>query len=406
MIGSPREAEWAGSVYHSQCDENVLLRRPASHPSQSRDLRRRLMRPLRILQIYPKGDVFTGAAIQLRELAQGLLERGHHVIVVTRPDPEWTEWGSRTGIRHYGLAMRHPLDLGSVCGLIRVVWKHTIEVAHAHKGLARTLMMWAGLVVPAPPLVMNRGVSFRLGRGSVLAYRSRRVTRVVAVSESIKTAMMRQGVPAEKIEVVYSGTNTDRFDPDSVDRTCVRRELGLGSGVFLITQIGVRSWKGNDDTLRAFVRVREKEPEARLLFVGAKPERSRVLEERARALGLDGSVTVWGYRTDIPEILASTDLTVDASYAGLGMTGTLRESLAMETPVVATALEGNPELVQHELTGLLVPPRNPAALAHAILRLIADPVLARSTARAGRKLVTERFSPRAKLDRLEALYRR
>jgi len=364
------------------------------------------MRPLRILQIYPKGDVFTGAAIQLRELAQGLLERGHHVIVVTRPDPEWTEWGSRTGIRHYGLPMRHPLDLGSVCGLIRVVWKHTIEVAHAHKGLARTLMMWAGLVVPAPPLVMNRGVSFRLGRGSVLAYRSRRVTRVVAVSESIKTAMMRQGVPAEKIEVVYSGTNTDRFDPDRVDRTCVRRELGLGSGVFLITQIGVRSWKGNDDTLRAFVRVREKEPEARLLFVGAKPERSRVLEERARALGLDGSVTVWGYRTDIPEILASTDLTVDASYAGLGMTGTLRESLAMETPVVATALEGNPELVQHELTGLLVPPRDPAALAHAILRLIADPVLARSTARAGRKLVLERFSTRAKLDRLEALYRR
>ena len=83
------------------------------------------------------------------------------------------------------------------------------------------------------------------------------------------------------------------------------------------------------------------------------------------------------------EILAATDLTVDASYAGLGLTGTLRESRAMETPVVATAIEGNPELVRHEATGLLVPPRDPSALAEAILRLIADPVLARSLVQAG-----------------------
>ena len=363
------------------------------------------MKPLRLLQVYPKEDTFTGAAIQLREMAKGLAERGHQIVVATRPSHEWTEWAQEAGVPHYGLPMRHPLDLASVRGLIRVVRDHRIQVVHAHKGLARTLIFWAGLVIPSPPLVVNRGVSFRLGMGSVLAYRSRRVTKVVAVSESIKAGMVRQGIPAEKIEVVYSGTDTDRFNPARVSGDGIRRELGLGPNVFLITQIGVRSWKGNGDVLAALVRVRGERPEAHLLFVGAKPQRRQELEERARELGLGGAVTVWGYRTDIPEILAATDLTVDASYAGLGLTGTLRESLAMETPVVATAIEGNPELVRHEVTGLLVPPRDPRVLAEAILRLMANPILARAMARAGQKLVQESFSTRAKLDRLEALYR-
>lgn len=363
------------------------------------------MTPLRILQLYPKGDFFTGAAIQLRDLAAGLARRGHHLVLVTRPSPEWRGQAREAGIPHDELPMRHALDLASVLGLIRILREHGTQVVHAHKGLGRTLTVWAGLVGPSPPLVINRGVSFPLSLGSVLAYRSGRVSRVVAVSESIKAGMVRQGVPAAKIEVIYSGTDTERFDPARVDGSGIRRELGLEPDAFLITQIGVRSWKGNDDVLEAFVQVHAAELRAHLLLVGAKPQRQHELEARARGLGLGGAVTVWGYRTDIPEILAAADLTVDASYAGLGVTGTLRESLAMETPVVATRVEGNPELVRHEVTGLLVPPRDPAALAEAVLRLMDDPVLARGLGQEGRKLVLERFSTRAKLDRLEALYR-
>ena len=69
-------------------------------------------------------------------------------------------------------------------------------------------------------------------------------------------------------------------------------------------------------------------------------------------------------------------------------------------------LMGNPELVRHEATGLLVPPRDPSALAAAILRLLADPAWAAGLGRAGRRLVEARFSTQAKVERLEALYRR
>jgi glycosyltransferase involved in cell wall biosynthesis len=113
-----------------------------------------------------------------------------------------------------------------------------------------------------------------------------------------------------------------------------------------------------------------------------------------------------GHRTDVPAILAASDVVVDASYAGLGITGSIREALACERPVVATNLEGMPELVIDGETGLLVPPRTPAALAEAIVRLASNPTAAQNMARAGRKRVEAQFSLRAKIDATEALYRR
>jgi glycosyltransferase involved in cell wall biosynthesis len=172
----------------------------------------------------------------------------------------------------------------------------------------------------------------------------------------------------------------------------------------VITQIGVRSWKGNDDTIEAMAAVAAAAPQARLLIVGARNPDS--LYEIARQRRVEGRVRVIGYREDIPEILAASDCCVDASYAGLGLTGTLREALAVGTPVVATDLEGNPELVVHGVTGLLVPPRRPDALARALLEIIGDRDRARAMAMVGQTRVESTFSTVAKAERTEALYAR
>jgi glycosyltransferase involved in cell wall biosynthesis len=358
---------------------------------------------LRILQLYPKDDYFTGAAIQLRELAQGLARRGHEVVVATRPSPIWAAKARELGFTHYALSMTSALDLRSARSLARIVRAHRVQVVHAQKGRARTLAMLAGLFTRMPILVLNRGVSFPLDAFNRLGYTTRRVTAVVAVCEAIKRELVASGVPAPKIEVIYSGTDTARFHP-GVDGRAVRVELGLTDSHFLITQIGVRSRKGNDDAIDALARLRAAAPHARLLIVGAR--RPASLEARAAARGLGDLVRVLGYREDIPEILRASDCCVDASWAGQGLTGTLREALAVQTPVVATALEGNPELVMDGVTGLLVPPRDPGALADAILRLAADPERARAMGRAGRELVLTRFSTEVKVERTEALYRR
>ncbi len=358
---------------------------------------------MRILQLYPKSDYFTGAAIQLRELALGLRDRGHEVVLATRPSEAWADKTRTAGLSYYALPMASEVDLRSVRRLVGILKKHRIQVVHAQKGKARTLALMAGLFTRIPVLVLNRGVSFPLDPFNRLGYTTRRVTAIVAVCESIKRGLVAAGVRADKIHVIYSGTDTTRFHP-GVDGAGIRRELGLGPEDFLVTQIGVRSWKGNDDVIDAMGEVTARAPHARLLIVGAR--RAEALLERARARGLEGRAHVLGYREDVPEILRGSDACVDASYAGLGLTGTLREALAVETAVVGTALEGNPELVIDGHTGLLVATRDPAALAAAILRLIEDPVLRRATARAGRELVQARFSTRAKLDATEALYGR
>ena len=360
---------------------------------------------LRILEIYPKGDFYTGAAIQLRDLARGLVARGHRVVVLTRPSERWAAEARAAGFAHLGI-FRLPVDPMGAAGLAALLRAERIEVVHAHKGGGRTLALLARLFGGRPPLVVNRGVSFPLSLGGRLLDASRLVARIVAVCEAIKADLVRQGVPADKIEVVYSGTDTDRFDPARVDAAGVRAELGLASAAPLVTQIGVREPKGNDDALRAFARVHAAHPDARLLLVGARAETRPPLETQVAGLGLGAAVTIWGYRDDVPEILAASAVSVDASHAGLGITGTLRESLAMETPAVATNLAGNPELVRDGETGLLVPPRDPQALAAAILRLLADPGLAKALGRAGRRRVVEGFSTRVKVERLEALYRR
>jgi len=263
--------------------------------------------------------------------------------------------------------------------------------------------MMAGLFAKIPVLILNRGVSFPPDPFNRLGYTTRRVTAIVAVCDSIKRGLVASGVPAEKIHVIYSGTDTKRFSP-TVDGRGIRCELGLDREDFLFTQVGVRSWKGNDDAIDAFALVAAHRPRARLLIAGARDPRG--LRDRAATRAVSDRLRFLGYRDDVPEILAASDCCIDASYAGLGLTGTLREALAVEVPVIATDLEGNPELVVDGRTGLLFPPRDVPALAAAMLRMLDDRELAETTARAGRQLVEARFSSQAKLDATEALYRR
>jgi glycosyltransferase involved in cell wall biosynthesis len=359
--------------------------------------------PLRVLQLYPKRDYYTGAAIQLRELAGGLHRRGHEVVVATRPSETWTEKSGELGLAHCAVPMASQIDVRSALALARIVRRHRIQIVHAHKGRARTLALMAGLFARIPVLILNRGVSFPLDALNRLGYITRRVTAIVAVCESIKRGLVAAGVPAGKIEVIYSGTDTDRFHP-GVDGRAIREELGLTPDHFLITQIGVRSWRGTSDVIEAMARVSRRAPQARLLIVGARNPAD--LHERAQAGGIRDAVHVLGYREDIPEILRGSDCCVDASWAGLGLTGALREALAVETPVVASDLAGNPELVRDGVTGLLFPPRDVDALAGALLRLAGDREHGTRMGRAGRELVVARFSTAVKVERTEALYYR
>ena len=242
-----------------------------------------------------------------------------------------------------------------------------------------------------------------------VGYTSRRVHAIVAVCESIKRGLVAAGVPADKIEVIYSGTDLERFHP-GVDGGAVRRELGLAPDALRsITQIGVRSWRGWRDVLDGDARAcRAAAPRARLLFVGAPPPRvARDRRARARARPRRPRARRSATATTCPAILAASDVVVDASYAGLGITGSIREALACERPVVATDAGGHAGAGarrRDRAAGAAARRRprspRPSCGCSAIRRA------AQTMARAGRKRVEAHFSLRAKLDATEALYRR
>jgi len=143
----------------------------------------------------------------------------------------------------------------------------------------------------------------------------------------------------------------------------------------------------------------------RVALIGCRDE-SEANEVKAYAAerGIGDRVEAIEYRTDMPNVFASCDLVVDASWAGTGITGTIREAMAMQKPVIATDCGGNAELVSSRDVGWLIAPRDVAALAAAIDQVIGDPDRAAVVANNARTHVIRGFSKDLRISRLENLY--
>ncbi len=359
-----------------------------------------------ILHILEKKGFGTGSVQQMFQAAEGLARRGHRVTVVSRPGEELARRCREAGLELVPLPLRHEGDVGSALRLARLLRARGVEVVHAHKGIAHAVALGASYLVRLPCLVVNRGVSFPLTRWNRGKYASRRVHRVVAVCEAIRRVVVASGaVDPAKVVVIYAGTDLARFDPTVVDGSGVRRELAVAPEDVLVCQVGVRPWRGWKLLVTAMAEVVRAEPRARLLLVGCETEavRCEVMAEASR-VGVGERTTALGYRADMPEIAAALDVAVDLSTEGLGITGTLREAMAMGKPVVCSAAGGNPELVVDGVTGRLVPPGDAAAAARAILEVVHDRGKARAWGDAGRRRVETRFSAAARVAALEALY--
>jgi glycosyltransferase involved in cell wall biosynthesis len=134
-------------------------------------------------------------------------------------------------------------------------------------------------------------------------------------------------------------------------------------------------------------------------------ESKQELEEQARALGLGRRIVFAGFRGDVPDLLSEAFLSVLPSLSE-GTSNTLLESMAAGIPVIATSVGGNPEVIQDGISGLLVPPRDPAALAAAATRLLENEDLALRLGRAGMQRVSELFSIEGSVQATENLYHR
>jgi len=344
-----------------------------------------------------------GGSEQAFHLAVALQRRGHRVLFITAPDERWRKRCDTVGMPVAFLPMHGRFNLAMAAKLAALIKQHRTHVVHAHKGREQALMFWASFFSRIPALVANRGVSFPVGRLRALKYRFR-TDAVVAVSESIRRELLASGVPASKVVTIYGGVDIQRFHP-SVDGDGVREEFRIPHDALLIVKVAhVREWKGYEVFLPAAAAVARAEPRAFFLCAGKGTGESPDLDALSRNLGLEHRLRWAGFREDLPQTLAAADICVHAATAGEGVTGVVREALAMAKPVVVTDVGGNRELVLDHETGLLVPPRDPDALAQGMLALMRAPAQAAALGRAGRRLVEQRFSHEVKAERVERLY--
>jgi glycosyltransferase involved in cell wall biosynthesis len=359
--------------------------------------------PLRIIQVNRHGPG-GGGSEQAFHLALALQRRGHHLLFLTAPDERWRKRCDTAGLPVAFLPMQGRFNLIMAARLAAMIKQYGAQVVHAHKGREQALAFWASLFIYLPALVANRGVSFPVGRLRALKYRYR-TDAVVAVSDCVRQELLASGVPASKLVTIRGGVDIERFQPQ-IDGEGVREELKIPPGALVITKVAhVREWKGYEIFLRAAALVAAVEPRAIFVGVGKGTGGTPELDRLVRDLHLGDRVRWAGFREDLPQMLAAADICVHAATAGEGMTGVVREALAMAKPVVVTDVGGNGELVIDNETGLLVPVRDPERLAAGILTLLRSPAHAAALGRAGRRMVERECSHDIKAEQIERLYR-
>jgi glycosyltransferase involved in cell wall biosynthesis len=227
---------------------------------------------------------------------------------------------------------------------------------------------------------------------------------VLVNAEAIRESLIEQGYDPSKIVVIRNGIALSNFARK--ERSAVlRRELGFPPSARLVAVFSrLNPMKGVEYFLDAAIVLAGRFPDVCFLVAGGGDSKKE-LEERACRLGLGQRIVFTGFRSDVRDLLSEAAISVLPSLSE-GTSNTLLESMAAGIPVIATRVGGNPEVIEDEVSGLLVPARDSAALAAAAGRLLADEDLALRLGQAGMRRVSEIFSLSGSVQQTEHLYQR
>ena len=348
-----------------------------------------------------------GQEIRTLHEARWIGERGWRVIVAAQSGGKLAAQAREAGVETVAMPMRRAWDVAALGRLVRLIRGERVSIVHTHSSIDGWLGGMAARLARVP-VIRTRHVSIPIRRGWNPVY-TQLADRVVTSGEAIRALVLAAGVAPDRVVAIPAGVELSNFngagpagDGPHGGRDALLASLGLARPV--VGSVAMfRGSKGHDHLLEAFRLLRAEVPGARLLLVGDGIRRQWV-ESLARERGLGDAVVFAGFRDDVPALLAAMDCFALASTRTEGVPQSLLQAFAAGTPVVATRIGGIPQVVEDGRTGLLVPPEDPRALAAALAAVLRDGAAARERAARARRLVEERFSHRASVGRLLALY--
>jgi glycosyltransferase involved in cell wall biosynthesis len=332
------------------------------------------------------------------------VERGHEVLIACQPGSGILAKAQESGISVAVVAMRSAYDPRAIAQLVRLIRSRRIDVVNTHSGKDTWLGSIAARVAGARLLVRTRHLSIPIST-SPFNFVHRMADGIITTGEAIRQELItRNRLPADRIISIATGVSIQRFDPQTVDASSVRRELGVAFDAQVVTMVAVlRSMKRHDLFIEAARQLSDRYPAARFMIVGEGPGRNGI-ESLIRDAGLQERITMTGYRQDIERILAASDVVALTSDRFEGVPQSLSQAMSMGLPVVAAPIGSIAELVRHEETGLLATSGDAASFAAAIGRLLESPVLRQRLGEGAMRHILESYTDDIMIDRTISFY--
>ena len=343
-----------------------------------------------------------GQELRVLNEAAGMEARGHEVTIAAPAESRILSEARVRGLKHRCVPIARK-TLAGVLSVRRLILELQPTIVNSHSSVDSWLCALASSTLrTAPPIVRTRHISASIPRNIASRWLYTKATsRVVTTGESLREQVVRETrLDGGRVFSVPTGIDLEIFSPG--DRAEARRLLGLPPQDFIVGIVAtLRSWKGHRYLLDSVASLPD--DGLHLVVVGSGPGRDN-LAEQARKLSISGRVTFAGEQSNVASWLRSFDVFVLPSYANEGVPQAIMQAMACGIPVISTAVGAIPEIVRNDFTGVIVPARDPAAIAGAITRLRGDSSLLRRFSEAGRREALERFSAVTMLDRMEKIF--
>ena len=334
-----------------------------------------------------------------------LMKRGHRVGLVCRPDAKIISHARGKNIEVITLKFRGDLDPLSIYQMTRILRKRNINIILTNTYKELRICGFAAKLIKVPPLVISRqGIDYPLKNKLHYRFFYNVLTRsIVANSEATKKTLLLNApwLDPDKIKVIYNGIDPELFDSKSTKS--IKGSLGIEEESILIGFIGrLNVQKGIKYLIDAFKLVTDDFKNVHLIIAGTG-DLENTIKTAAKNYELTDKIHLLGFRKDVQNIINGIDMLVLPSlWEGFGIV--LIEAMAAGKPCIASNISSMPEIVVHNKTGYVIPPKDTENLAKAIINLIQNPSLAKKMGGEGRKLTQKKFSLQKMIDQYEQLF--
>ena len=358
---------------------------------------------------------FGGGERVFAQIIKGLPPEKYEISLASSPGEQFHQAIESRQVQFYPTDFSKKLNFTLILSLSEIIKKNEIELVHGQGARAEFYARLASRLAGKSKYVSTIAMpveGFDVGpiRKKIYSlfdsFSEKFVDRFLVVSDVLRDKMIRgHGIPEERVIRIYNGIEVNHYLPQDENGLPlrIRNEFNIDADTLLIGSIGRLVWqKGFEHLVQAMPKVLNQFPQTKVLIVGEGPIRDD-LEALAQKLKVEKHIIFANFRKDIKEILSAIDILIVPSLLE-GFPMITLEGMAMAKPIIATDIDGIREQIFDGESGILIPPRDPDAIAAAVVRLSTDKELAHNLGLEGRRRVEKEFTVEKMVSETEKVY--